>query len=87
MIFETKFDIGQEVYFMYDNVIAKGVILHISVELFSDKVNPKNENYTIEFIEERGGSGRAVLNGTELFTDPEDLMMKLLDDCNNRNKK
>lgn len=87
MIFETKFDIGQEVYFMYDNLIAKGTICHINIDIFSDKINPKNENYTVEFVEERGGKIKTILIGSELFTSAEELLDKLLGDCYKRNSK
>lgn len=80
MIFETKFEIGQAVYFMADDNITKGIISHITVDIFNnDGINPANEIYTVDFINERNGCIKLGFTGTELCTSVDELVERLLD--------
>lgn len=84
MIFETAFDIGQTVYFLYDGKITKGVIRSISLTLFSDTTDPYNTEYEIEYkkgINGNGGTGKLMVKETEhnLFKSPEELTFHMLE--------
>ena len=81
MKFETKYNLGDIVWFMYDNKALKGRILGIEANCscthFDDANIPKcvdySENYTVKIC--LGHSIRML--GSELFPTKEELLKSL----------
>lgn len=82
MMFETTFDIGQTVYFLYDGKITKGIISKIYLTIFSDSTDPYNTEYEIDYekgINGNGGIGKLKETEPNLFKSPEDLTLHMLE--------
>lgn len=81
MIIETKYNLGDEVWFMYDNKVLRGRILGIeanySCSHFDDANTPQcvyySEDYTVNIC--LGYSIRKF--GSEFFTTKEELLKSL----------
>lgn len=79
MIVNTKFDLGQEVYFMYDNKVQHAEILEIkiviSVRCKNSSSSGKMNTYELGFSCK--GGGNKLLNESELFASKEELLSSL----------
>lgn len=82
MKIETKFNVGETVYFISDNVLNKGVIKEIIINVMSsifEKYEVKYINYCYEEVTD-------VIEGVYLFKNTRDLFDKLILDFENSEK-
>lgn len=79
MKIETKYNIGDTVFFLLDREICKGVITEVEVTIHRDRDNGKetcNERYTGTHS---FGSIFLGMGAANLFTTPEELVKSLMD--------
>lgn len=80
MKIETKFDVGQEVYFMHDNKVQTAKITEVNITIFELNAQYCTTKstclYKLSFrASERSGS--IVKDESELFATKEDLLKSL----------
>lgn len=83
----TKFNVGDKVYFMYDNGIYGGTVRSIKASIFPQDIelSPKHEDYEVNFG--RGGQNLCLdFNVRELFETPDDVACGLLVEYQERTK-
>lgn len=91
MKIETKFKVGDTVYFMSDNVLNKGVIQNIiinvrgfNLESFSYLIS---ERYEVKFLNDCHEEVLDKIEVDYLFNDTKELFDKLILDFENSEKK
>ena len=83
----TKFNVGDKVYFMYDNGIYGGTVRCIKASIFPQdtKLSPEHENYGVIF--RKGDQDLGLdFNVRELFETPHDVACGLLVEYQERTK-
>ncbi len=78
MLLETKFDIGSEVFFLMDEKIVQGIVLHIEIHIWKEKEehDPKNETYRIgyEDLGEKKEPKTVHITGNQLFKSVDEIV-------------
>lgn len=83
MKLETKFNVGEIVFFISDNIIKKGVITKIIIE-----VRPAIwERYEVKYFNECHEEEKDRIESESLFRSEKELVDKLLLDFENSDKK
>lgn len=92
MKIETKFNIGDTVYFLIDNALYKGVINEINIKVsFIQSVqipwSDFKEIYEVKYINRRNVEVKKDIGLDSLFKNANDLFDKLVFDFKNANKE
>lgn len=84
MKLETKFKVGETVYFISDNVLNKGVITEIIINVrgfSSDKFSYIiSERYEVEYLDRDYERVRADIDADSLFENAKGVVEKLMKD-------
>lgn len=92
MKIETKFNIGDTVYFLIDNALYKGVINEINIKVsYIQSVqipwSDFKEIYEVKYINRRNVEVKKDIGLDSLFKNANDLFDKLAFDFKNANKE
>ena len=92
MKIETKFNIGDTVYFLFDNALYKGVINEINIKVSyiqSVKIpwSDFKEIYEVKYINRKNVEVKKDIGFDSLFKNANDLFDKLSFDFKNANKE
>lgn len=92
MKIETKFNVGDTVYFLIDNALYKGVINEINIKVsYIQSVqipwSDFKEIYEVKYINRRNVEVKKDIGLDSLFKNANDLFDKLLFDFKNANKE
>jgi hypothetical protein len=76
MTFTTKYDVGQEVYYMLNNEMKKGIIVGLSVPHYVTFRADTNFDVNVEYIIQRGMTTDRK-HSKDIFPNAESLIHKL----------
>ena len=83
MKFETKFNVGETVYFLSDNTLYKGVVNEIIINVRGGIL----EMYEVKFVNRDCEEATQDIGSDFLFKSTSDLFNKLMSDFKNANKE
>ena len=84
MKIETKFNVGDTVYFLRDNEIYKGFINQTFINVRSTDID---EKYEVEYINGYYERVRADIDADSLFENAKGVVEKLMKDFKNSEKE
>jgi hypothetical protein len=77
--FDTKYNIGQDVWFVNNNRIESATVSDIALAVTADKGNGGAPVMSVNYV-----AGGKLLGEDEMFGSVDGLLWALLDDCNKR---
>lgn len=83
MKLETKFNVGETVYFLSDNTLYKGVVNDININIRS----VITEYYEVKFVNRDWEEATEDIGADSLFECTSDLFNKLMSDFKNANNE